>query len=266
MKILIIIVAYKTKNELESCLDSIYQNTKDINFEIAVIDNNSQDSTTKMIEENYPKVILVKNKQNLGFAKAVNQGLKIAKGDYYFLLNPDTEITKNALKILLDFAKNQSELGAVGPKLLNPDRSAQASCYNLPSIRNAIFEYWFGNKGAYEKYLPRCDKPVEVEAIVGAAMLIPKKAVNKVGLFDERYFMYFEDLDWCRRARRQSLKIYWHPAVEIIHSHGVSASRERTTSIERLQESSRLYNGFFKNVLLTIVIFVGEKLKKLAAN
>ena len=78
MKILIIIVAYKTKNELESCLDSIYQNTKDINFEIAVIDNNSQDSTTKMIEENYPKVILVENNQNVGFAKAVNQGLKIA--------------------------------------------------------------------------------------------------------------------------------------------------------------------------------------------
>jgi len=257
----IIIISYNTKRELKDCLQSIYQE-KDVNFEVIVADNHSIDSSAGMVRENFSNVNLIENKENVGFARAVNQGLRIAKGEFILLLNPDTKVTDGAIKTLVDFAKNQKDVGAVGPKLLNPDSLSQPSCYNLPSIKNAIAEYWFGKKGSYEKFIPDSQKPVEVEAIVGAAMLIPKKAIEEVGHFDERYFMYFEDLNWCRRAKIKGLKIFWHPGASIVHGHGVATSKVSQLSIERLRQSSKIYNGFLKYVLISLTIFLGQKIRR----
>jgi len=256
----IIIVSYNTSDVLEVCLDSIFQ-SKEHNFEVVVIDNNSSDDSVEMIRENFKDVVLIQNSQNLGFAKAVNQGLKKAKGDFYLLLNPDAKVKNGAIKKLIDFAKRQRNLGAVGGKLINTDGTIQASCYNLPSVKNAILEFWLGKKGAFEKYYPKSSKPVEVESIVGAAMLIPMKAIEQIGYFDERFFMYYEDLDWCRRAKRLKLKIFWHPDSQFIHLHGWVASKVSQLSSNRLRKSSKIYNGLLKYFLLYSIIFFGQKFR-----
>jgi GT2 family glycosyltransferase len=254
----IVIVSYNTEQELKSCLLSIFEKTSVINFEVIVIDNNSSDKSCEMIRKNFTKVKLIENKINAGFAKALNQGLKIAKGDYFLILNPDTEIKNEAILKLLNFAKNKTELAAVGPKLINSDGTNQSSCYNLPSIKNAVLEFWFGKKGSYEKFYPNSVKPIEVEAIVGAAMLIPKKSMDKIGLFNESYFLYFEDLDWCRKAKKLGLKIYWDPNGEIIHVHGASSIQNKSKSQKMLIESSKIYNGKTKYFILTLIIRLGQ--------
>lgn len=258
----IIIVSYNTKTELNACLTSVFQNIKQLNFEIIVIDNNSSDSSASMITRNFPDVILINNADNYGFAKAVNQGLKFAKGNYYLLLNPDTKVVNNAIEKLVDFAKNQQNLGAVGAKLLNPDGSIQPSCYNLPSVNNAILEYWFGKKGAYEKYVPKLQEPVKVEAVVGAVMLISRTAIEKIGPLDERYFMYFEDLEWCRNAGKMGFKIFWNPQSEVVHVHGASASQIGQKAQNLLIKSSKIYNGRVKYSIITLII----KLSRLFRN
>jgi len=258
----IIIVSYNTTQELEACLRSVFESVGKFNFEVIVVDNKSLDNSVSMTIKNFPEVILIENKENYGFAKAVNQGLKIAKGNYFLLLNPDTKVVNNAIEKLVDFAKKQQNLGAVGSKLLNPDGSPQASCYNLPSVKNAVLEYWFGKKGSYEKYLPNLQEPVKVEAVVGAVMLIPRSSIEKIGFFDEKYFMYFEDLDWCRRAKSKGLKIFWYPHVNFIHEHGSSAKKSGQKAHEFLKESSRIYNGVIIYLLITLVIKIGRIFNK----
>jgi len=255
----IIIVSYNTKKELRVCLESIYKYV-DVNFEIIVIDNASSDSSVEMIKNNFKDVILICNDKNLGFAKAVNQGFGKAKGDYYLLLNPDTEVKNGAVETLLDFTKTQSDFGVAGGKLINPDGTIQPSCYNLPTLRRAISEFWFGKKETFEKYFPETLKPVEVEAVVGAVMLIPKESIEKVGLFDERYFLYFEDLDWCRRAKNLGLKIWYHPQVKFFHQHGASGKKIPEKTNRWLIESSKKYHGIFKYYCITTIIKIGQLL------
>jgi len=206
---------------------------------------------------------LIQNKENLGFAKANNQGIKQAQGRYIFLLNSDTEVKPGALKKLVEFAKKYPKVGVVVPRLLNPDGSVQPSIYHLPTIRRAIGEYWLGRKGTYEKHALIGKKPVEVEAVVGAAMLIPKKVFDKVGLLDERYFMYFEDLDFCRRVKRAGLKVFYLPTAEIIHYHGASGKEIPKETQRWLVESSKIYHGLPKHYLINFIIWIGQKWQRL---
>ena len=253
----IIIVSFNSEKELKNCLESIFE-TAGKNFEVIVIDNDSQESSVAIIKS-FKEAILVENDKNLGFAKAVNQGLKVAKGSYYLLLNPDTRATGGAVMTLLACAKAQTGLAVIGPKLMNLDGTTQSSCFNLPSIQNAILEFWFGRKEKFGKYYPKSQKPTEVEAVVGAAMLIPKEAINKVGFFDEKYFMYFEDLDWCRRASKVGLKIYYCPKAKFLHEHGASGKEIPQKTHKWLVESSKIYYGLLKYYLITLIILFGRK-------
>lgn len=225
--------------------------------EIIVVDNGSEDGSVEMVEKF--KVELIKNKNNFGFAKANNQGIRIAKGEYILLLNSDTEVKPGCLEKLVEFAKEHSWAGVIGARLLNPDGSIQPSVYHFPTLLRAMKEYWLGQKGTCEKYAPKDKRPVEVEAVVGAAMLIPKKVFDKVGLLDERYFMYFEDLDFCRRVKRAGLKVLYLPQAEIIHHHGASGKEIPEETRKWLTESSKIYQGFLKHYLINLVIWSGQK-------
>lgn len=257
----IIIVNYNTRKLLDECLESIGGKEKD-NPEIIVIDNASSDNSVEFIKQKYKSVCLTENKENLGFSKANNQGIKVAKGEYVLLLNSDTITNKKALEGLVEFAKKHPNAGVVGARLLNDDNSIQPSVFHLPSMYGAFQEYWLNIRGSFEKYVPKGDEPVEVEAIVGAAFLIPKKMMEQVGLLDERYFMYFEDLDYCRRVKRAGYKIYYLPQLEIIHHHGSSGKDLGNKTSQWLIASSKIYHGQLKYWLLTFIIWMGQKLRK----
>ena len=262
----IIIVNYNTANILRQCLKSLEQESKRAKEqEIIVVDNGSTDNSVKMINDQWlmGNVKLIENQRNLGFAKAVNQGIKKSQGEFILLLNSDIVVKPKAIEKMIEFAQKHSIVGVVGGRLLNPKGSIQGSCYHLPTLSRIIKEFWFGQKNfsVTQKYAPLGNKPIEVEAIVGAVFLIPRKVIEKVGFFDERFFMYFEDLDYCRRVRNASFKIYYLPQAEFIHKHGASGKEIPWQTQKWLRQSSKIYHGVFKYWLITFIIWLGQKFK-----
>ncbi len=266
----VIIVSFNTRKLTLGCINSVIDSTEGITYEIVVIDNLSKDGSVDDIlrlkkKKSEIRIKFFANKENLGFAKAVNQGISNSVGKYILLLNSDTVIPKGAIKKLLDFTDKKSDAGVVGTKLLNADGSVQASCFHFPTIKRAILQYFFGKKNYFEKYAPDTKNYTAVESVVGAVFLITPNALNKVGLLNDRYFMYFEDLDYCRRVKKAGLKVYYYPLVAIKHLHGASGKSIATESNQwrRLIPSSKVYHGLIGHYLLTIVLWLGQKFQKL---
>lgn len=262
MDLSIIIVNYNTGKLVKTCIDKILNNTKNLTFpssEIIVVENASPDEPVEDLPKN---VILIKNDENLGYAKANNQGLKIAKGRHVLLLNSDTEIKKGAFKDLTDFADSNPNTGVIGAKLILPTRVIQKSVFHFPTIWRAFQEYILKLENKFSLYAPDVLQPVEVEAVVGAVFLITDKAKEKVGFLDERYFMYFEDLDYCKRVKAAGLKVYYHPAVEFLHHHGASGKNlaDSENQWRRLIPASKTYHGLPKHHLINWIIRIGQKL------
>lgn len=277
MDISIIIVNFNTKALLKRCLEStaVSCELSTINGEVIVVDNGSTDGSIEMVKSmvrgSVLKMHLIENESNLGFAKAVNQALRqvytersrSAEGEVFLLLNSDTQIKTGALKELLDF-EEKVKPAVIGARMLSPDGSVQGSCFYLPTVERAIDQYWFGGKKYFEKYFPEGSSPVEVEAVSGGAMLISKGVINKIGLLDERYFMYFEDLDFCRRAKKAGFKIYYLPSAEIIHEHGASGKHlaDLENQWKRLIPSSKTYHGLLRYYIIGFIIKTGQKIRK----
>ncbi len=260
----IIVVSYNTKQLLHNCLKSIEKNRKELkSVEVIVVDNGSTDGSKEYLKTTTKDLKVIFNDRNLGFAEANNQGIKIAKGKYVLLLNSDTVVKAGALKQLVEFAEEKPDAGVIGSQLLNPDDSVQPSCYHSPSIFGAVKEFWLGQKGAFTKYAPGTKEPVAVDAVVGAAFLIRKEVIDKIGLLDEQYFMYFEDLDYCRRAWRAGYKVYYLPGAEIIHLHGASGKKLKSKPNQWLIESSKIYHGKFRHYLINFIIWLGQKYQRL---
>ncbi|MFH1601753.1 MAG: glycosyltransferase family 2 protein [Candidatus Shapirobacteria bacterium] len=264
----IIIISFNTKKILGQCLKSILSSRDKLRKEIIIVDNASADDSLRIVRKfqfsnsNF-QIKLIKNKKNLGFAKANNQGIKIARGKNVLLLNSDTLVKKNSLSKLVKFAKKNKDLGAVAPRLLNADGSVQPSCFRFPSVKGAIKEFWLSKKNSFSKYYPKTGQPALVEAAVGAALLLPQKTIAKIGLLDERYFMYFEDLDYCRRIKKAGLKIYYLPQAEIVHIHGASGKKEKGKTNLWLKESSKIYYGLARYYLINFIIWSGQKWVKM---
>jgi GT2 family glycosyltransferase len=259
----IIIVNYNTKDLTLDCIDSVLSEGSDVKSEIVVVDNSSTDgSISDLLKLEKNNVItLIQNKTNVGFAKANNQGIHASSGFYKLLLNSDTKVKKNAIAKLTRFAMKHSDAGAIGPKLLNEDGSIQPSAFRTPTIGRAIDQYWRGAKGVLDKYAPIGSNATEVEVLVMAAFLITPKALKQVGLLNERYFMYFEDFDYCRALTKAGLKIYYLPSAEVIHFHG--ASGKKTTSSDnqwrRLIPSSKIYHGLINHYVFNFILWSAQK-------
>ena len=256
MNLSIIIVNFNTKELLLRCLHSIFQSKPKIKYEVIVVDNASTDGSLESLSNFQVPTTnfqLIRNRKNLGFAKANNQAIKRAKAEFILLLNSDTEVEKGAIDQLYYFAKKTTDAGVVGAKLLDPDGKVQPSVFRLPTISRAIKQYWLGEKGLLNKYAPELNKPQEVEAVVGAAFLITPEARKRVGLLDERYFVYFEDLDYCRRIKKAGLKVYYLPAAKIIHQHGASGG-----DMKLLISSSKIYHGQLRHLVINFIIWSGR--------
>jgi len=267
----IIIVNLNTKDLTIGCIKSIEKEAKNLSFEVLLTDNGSNDGSVeafkKIAGEKFweNRFTLILNDSNTGYGKANNQGIKKGRGKYILLLNNDTVVHQNSLQSLVAFATKNSDAGVVGSKLLNIDGTLQMSCYHFPTITNAIKEYWFGKKGLFEKFAPTGKKPVTVDSVVGAAFLMTPKALKRVGILDERYFAYFEDVDYCRQTWKNGLKVYYLPDSIITHYHGatfkkLADDRERW---KKLIPSSIIYHGFVKHYILFVILWTGQKWQKL---
>lgn len=265
MELSIIIPSFNTKELLKQCLRSIYNLQFTINnYEIIVVDNGSTDNSVEYLKKisDGEKIQAILLDQNWGFAGAVNRGIKKARGRFLLLLNSDTQVQKETLKKAIEFAQKHPQ-AIIGLQLVNLDGSIQPSVYRFPSIEGAIKEFWLGKKDSYQKYYPKSQKAIKVDAITGAAMLIPKKVIKKIGLFDEKYFFYFEDLDYCRRAKKMGIEVYYLPSARVFHYHGATGKEMPEITHQWLVESSKKYNGLAKYYSLTSIIWLGQKWQKL---
>jgi GT2 family glycosyltransferase len=259
-KISVIIVSWNVAASLKRCLQSVLK-TQYPNLEIFVIDNHSADASVAVADSfKTSGVQVVTNFGNLGFPKAVNQGLNRATGDYYLLLNPDARLPKNFFLRSLDFFAKHQDAFVMGVKLLDPDGRTQGSVFPEPSVINTLKEFWFGQRGLTLKYSPAGDKPVPVNAVSGACMFFPKRTLDTIGRFTEEVFMYYEDLDFCRRIRRYGGKVYFHPGIEVVHEHGQSAIQTAGADGNYLNSSSLWYNGPVKHYLIWFIIRVSQLL------
>lgn len=257
----IVIVTYNSEKQIGLLLDSIYKDRGNIYLEVIVVDNHSADASLPVAKNHKIKPDCIQMGSNSGYSAAVNKGFKNAKGEFFLILNPDTVVLKGTLKKLLDFAKNISPLGAVAPRLLNPDGKPQASVIKFPTITNAIKYYFFNCPNCFNKYLPG-NRLQTVEVAVMAAFLIPKTTYDSVGGLDEKFFLYYEDVDYCHRLFLKKLPVYYLPTARIKHLHGASGHFKSHLS-SPLLASAGLYHGILYSDVLNFILWAGQKWQKL---
>lgn len=245
----VITVTYNNKDNILEYLQSIEKNLPR-NSEIIIIDNASNDSTAKILEKK-KNIVFIKSGTNLGFAKACNLAAQKANGEYLFFLNPDTKVFDRSIQKLLDFYEKTPDAGIVAPKIFQDDHHIQPSVRKFPSVFGAIREYYLGVKNVFDAYIPDSEDPIAVETVVGAAMLIRKDLFEKIGGFDEKYFMYYEDIDLCKKVHNLGLKVYYVPDSAIYHKVGGSVSNQKS---EWIKQSARKYHGVLGEFLLYLVL------------
>lgn len=250
VKISVIIVSYNSQGFIEKCINSVLKNLSE-KSEVIVLDNASNDKTVDILKKFGDKIILVQSGENLGFAKGCNLAAKKARGEYLFILNPDTEIQRPIFDELIKFYETTVDMGIVAPKLIMQDDKVQASVKRLPTLWGAFKEYILGIKNSYSEFVPVSDESQEVEMAYGAAWLIKKDLFNKLGGFDEKFFLYYEDVDFCRRVRENNKKIYYYPKVLIKHLVGATKSEQDKYKLNL--ESAQKYHGWFKFMFLQLI-------------
>jgi GT2 family glycosyltransferase len=252
MDLSIIIVNWKVKNLLEKCLWSIFEQTKDIKFEVFVVDNASADGSVEMVREKFPQVNLIASSENLGFARGNNLAIQKAHGRYILLLNPDTEILENALSKMVHFMDTHPECGIAGCKLLNPDLTLQPSVRAFPSFASQVLillklHHLFPHSKAiyhYLKYDFDYEKTQEVDQVMGAFMIIRREVIKKIGLLDENFWIWFEEVDFCKRAKEAGFKVLYTPDAKIIHHFGQSF--KQVMNVKKQKDFNRSLAYYFK--------------------
>ncbi|MCX6792609.1 MAG: glycosyltransferase family 2 protein [Candidatus Falkowbacteria bacterium] len=235
MDISIVIVNYKNKGLTLNCIRSVEESAlNNLKHEIIVVDNNSDDNIGQILAWQYPKVIFIENKSNVGMGAGNNVGLKRARGKYVVVMNPDTFAFPDTLAKLFVFMEANPSVGVVGPKQYNPDKTIQDSCYRWHSFFTPFFRRTFLGRSGFAKqeidrYLMQdYDKKTirEVDWLLGSCLFMRAKALKEIGWFDERFFLYFEDTDLCRRFWDKKWHVVYNPEVEIIHNHNRESARE----------------------------------------
>ncbi|MCP2029201.1 GT2 family glycosyltransferase [Flavobacterium sp. HSC-32F16] len=256
MDVSIIIVNYNTKELLANCIASIYRNTKEVNFEIIIVDNASIDGSQEFVKENFPEVLLIESKENLGFGKANNLGAEFAKGEHLFLLNSDTILLNNAIFHFLDFYRKNSNLniGCLGSMLVDEKEDFIHSAEKFPFKRKIIFNV-INNylsklfRFPFTKYIPKFDNNsyLEVDYITGADLFLTKDLFFKAGKFDPIFFMYFEETDLQLQIHKLELKRYLIKDPKIIHLEGASVAEEDFSAKKRIMINDGMFKYFRKN-------------------
>ena len=249
MDLSIIIVSWNVRELLKKCLNSIYKHTQGIYFEIFVIDNNSSDETAVTVKQNFPDVKLFANEENKGFAAANNQGIKKAVGDYILLLNPDTELKEDSMTKIVDFMRADSNCGIAGCHLLNANGSHQDSVRKFPGFLDQALillklHHILPNLTPLRRYL--CanfdySREQKVDQIMGAFFMIRREVIEKIGMLDEKFFTWFEEIDFCLRAKQAGWNVIYTPLTSITHHFGQSFKQMMTVEKQKIWNKSVRY-------------------------
>ncbi|MBU3111019.1 glycosyltransferase family 2 protein [Clostridium lacusfryxellense] len=271
MDLSIVIVSYNTVDLLRDCLTSVIKNTENIEYEIWVVDNQSKDKSAEMVENEFPKVRLIRNSINGGFSQANNLAIRQCKeSKYVLILNPDTIVPEGTLEQCVYFMEKNKEIGCLGCKVVKIDGTLDKACKRgFPSPWNSFcyltkLDKLFPNNkkfGGYNATFIHEDEESEVDALVGAFMMLPKETIEKVGLLDETFFMYGEDIDWCYRVKQAGWKNYYYPKVSIVHYKGESSKKQSTKMIGVFHKAMFIfYNKHYKNqynIFINLLTYLG---------
>jgi GT2 family glycosyltransferase len=250
----IIIVNYNSTDYLLRCLQSVYDSLQQFSAKIFVQDNASEDEVDR-VSSMFPQVLLSKHSYNMGFAKAINEALRKGVGTYVVLLNPDTHLSDNFFEPVISYMEANTDLGVIGPKILERDGSTQGSARSFPTPLTALF----GRTSLLSRLFPnnsltganiltvKCDgkTPMEVDWVSGACMLVRRRAIERVGPLDERFFLYWEDADWCKRMWEAGWKVVYFPQATVVHHVGGSSERSPLRSTVEFHKSA--YRLFAKH-------------------
>lgn len=239
----VIIVNWNTREMLRDCLSSLYQQTVGVALEALVIDNASSDESGAMVQREFPRAMLIQNSRNRGFAAANNQGIRLARGRYILLLNPDTIILDNAVGKMVAFADGHRDIGVLGCQVLESDHQIQRTCFAFPSPLNILLEQtglarmrprsrFFGR--AWMGWWNRQSQQ-DVDVVSGMFMLVRRDALEGVGVMDEAYFVYAEEADWCYRFRQAGWRCVFAPVARIIHLDGGGKSTRQVSARMHVQ-------------------------------
>lgn len=255
----IIIVNYNSTDYLLSCIDSIYRSLNGKNADIFVEDNASKDGVNR-INQCFPEVQVNRNRSNIGFGAAVNQALIRGNSPYIVLINPDSKVESGLFDQAITYLIDNPDVGVLGPRVFDSNGDIQGSARSFPTPLTALF----GRQSLFTRMFPdnritranllanQCDgrTPMEVDWISGACMLLRRDAVNQVGVLDERFFMYWEDADWCRRMKENNWKVIYFPIAKVLHYVGKSSSKLLIRSTYEFHKSVYLlYNKYYRGTL-----------------
>ena len=244
-KVSIIIISYNVRSYLAHAIDAIMKSDYE-ELEIIVVDNNSYDGTCEYLKENYDHVSsihVISNSENIGFGRAVNQASKVATGEYYLILNPDTIIEEETISVLVNYLNKNKNVGMVGPKILNADGTLQLACKrSFPTIKVALpkilgLDRIFPNSkwaGKYNLTYLDPEKNASVDAISGSCMLLSSETFNRLSGFDEQFFMFGEDLDLCARIWESGQEVHYVPETKIVHYKGAVSYTHLTLPTKRI--------------------------------
>ena len=275
MELSIIIVNYNTKELLRQTMQSVIDTASNVAYEIIVIDNASNDESCELIKAKFADtVILIQNKENEGYAKANNKGIAIAKGKYILLLNSDTVVLKDCIKKCIDYMDKHKQMGVLGCKILLPDGKLDRACKRgFPTPEASLFYMLKLDKlypksqkfGRYNLTYIGEDQISEVDSLVGAFMMVRSEAIKEIGLLDEDFFMYGEDIDWCYRIKKAGWKVVYYPLAKIIHYKGASSKKRRFRTIYEFHRAMFLfYNKHYikkYNPIITLLVYLGISIK-----
>ncbi len=242
MDVSIVLVNYNTKDLTLKCLESIYEKTSGIEFDVFVIDNASADGSSQAIKENFSQVILIENKENLGFGRANNIGIKNSKAKYVLFLNTDTILINNAVKVLFDLLESDTKIAACGGNLFAEDGSYVHSFGYLNSPKRQLLRI-FGLRYLLKDSKNNVERKSlqEVEQVIGADLMIRKSVLDEVGLFSEKFFLYFEESELQFRIRKAGYKIFYSPEAKLIHTEGGSTKKDKKLRRQMIAQSEYLY-------------------------
>jgi len=259
MDISIIIVNWNTGDLLQGCLESIYRTIHNISYEIIVVDNASQDGSVAMLQELYPHVKQIRNIENRGFGAANNQAIQVMNGRYALLLNTDTVLTENAVHELFSFMETHPDVAMACGQLLNADGSKQNSIASFPNLLTlltnvSLLEYLFPKSYPSKRYNHK--EPIEIDSGIGACLLVRKRAIEEVGMFDERYYFFFEETDWAYRMKSAGWKVFHVPSAFIYHFQGQSIGGGVRSRIEFYRSRYKFFRKWRNTPYYFLIYFI----------
>ncbi len=274
MDLSVVIVNYNTKKLTMDCIQSVLNSKLNFQYEIFVVDNASSDGSVEQIKSEFPHVHVISNKENVGFSKANNQAIKACSSRYVLLLNSDTIVNENTLDEMISYMDEETNVGAVGCEVNLPDGTLDKACHRGFPTPEASLYYMIGlakkfpnspKYNSYHKSYMNMHEVHDIDCLVGAFMMVRREAFEQVGLLDEDFFMYGEDIDWCYRIKEANWRIVYNPTVSIVHYKGASSRRKPFKIVYEFHRAMYLFHKkHFKtkyNFSINGIVYTGITLK-----